>query len=343
MPSFRTGVVVEILEARPGLQRVTVDLGAEPERAYVLTQITGPVAVGDRVVVNTTAVQLGLGTGGSHVVHWNLARTEFSDLGAGSIMKVRYTSAQVDVGGAEEEWPELVDADSIDGMPVVAASLHSQLAAIAVAYKHARPDARLAYVMTDGGALPIAISDLVWQLRERQLLDATITCGHAFGGDYEAVSVAGALAIARRVVHADATVVVMGPGGAGTATRLGFSGIEVGAVLDTAAALGGSPIAAVRYSEADPRARHRGISHHTVTTLSTATRSRVVVALPSALEVDTTPFTSHDLVRIPAVGIIELMQAHGLAVASMGRPAADDPWLFECAAAAGTVAAGQVP
>ena len=32
------------------------------------------MAPGDRVVVNTTAVDLGLGTGGWHVVHWNLAR-----------------------------------------------------------------------------------------------------------------------------------------------------------------------------------------------------------------------------------------------------------------------------
>jgi len=66
--------VVSLLEARPGLQRVEVELGHGPERAYALTQLTGPVALGDRVVVNTTAVELGLGTGGWHVVHWNLER-----------------------------------------------------------------------------------------------------------------------------------------------------------------------------------------------------------------------------------------------------------------------------
>ena len=60
MPSFRTGVVVRLLEERRGLQRVEVDLGDGPERAYALTQLTGTVAVGDRVVVNTTAVELGL-------------------------------------------------------------------------------------------------------------------------------------------------------------------------------------------------------------------------------------------------------------------------------------------
>ena len=51
------------------------------ERAYVLTQLIGTVAVGDRVVMNTTAVELGLGTGGWHVVHWNLAREAWSEPG----------------------------------------------------------------------------------------------------------------------------------------------------------------------------------------------------------------------------------------------------------------------
>ncbi len=142
MPSFRTGRVVRLLESRAGLQRVEVDLGAGPERAYVLCDLTGPVADGDEVVVNTTAVELGLGTGGWHVVHWNLARAEWSEKGPGHIIKARYTSLQTDVGSAEEHFdPELADVDSIDGMPVVAAALHSQLPAVAVAFKDLRPDA----------------------------------------------------------------------------------------------------------------------------------------------------------------------------------------------------------
>ena len=68
---------MRVLQERAGLQRVEVDLGAGPERAYVLTELTGTVAAGDRAVVNTTAVELGLGTGGWHVVHWNLAREEW--------------------------------------------------------------------------------------------------------------------------------------------------------------------------------------------------------------------------------------------------------------------------
>jgi Protein of unknown function (DUF3866) len=187
MPSYRTGEVVRLLEARRGLQRVEVDLGSGPERAYALSQLTGPVELGDRVVVNTTAVDLGLGTGGWHVVHWNLERAGWSEAGPGHIIKGRYTSLQADVGSTEEHLESLAEVESIDGMPVVAAALHSQLPAVAAAFRDARPDGRLAYVMTDGAGLPLALSDLVADLCARGLLDATVTCGHAFGGDYEAV------------------------------------------------------------------------------------------------------------------------------------------------------------
>ena len=143
MPSFRTGTVTRLLEERDGLQRVEVDLGDGPERAYVLNQLTGLVAEGDRVVVNTTAVELGLGTGGWHVVHWNLARDEWSERGPGHIIKGRYTSLQADVGSTEEHLEALAEVESIDGMPVVAAALHSQLPAVAAAIKDAAPDARV--------------------------------------------------------------------------------------------------------------------------------------------------------------------------------------------------------
>src|SRR3954466_12208076 len=332
MPSFRTGRVVRLLEDRPGLQRVEGDLGSGPERAYVLAELTGRVAEGDEVVVNTTAVELGLGTGGWHVVHWNLARRDWSEKGPGHIIKARYTSLQTDVGSAEEHFDrELADIDSIDGMPVIAAALHSQLPAVAVAFKEARPGARLAYVMTDGAALPLALSDLVANVQERDLIDATVTCGHAFGGDFEAVSVYSALAVARHVIKADAAVVVMGPGIVGTGTRLGFSGIEVGPVLDAVTGLEGDPIACLRVSFADERPRHQGVSHHTLTTLRLATRSRVTIPVPAvggeeearirADLVEGGVAERHDLVDVAPVGIIDRFADRGLRIASMGRPA----------------------
>jgi hypothetical protein len=349
MPSFRSGKVTRLLVERPGLQRVEVDLGEGPEHAYVLTQLTGTVSVGDRVVVNTTAVELGLGTGGWHVVHWNLERDEWAERGPGHIIKGRYTSLQTDVGSAEELLSELAEVESIDGMPVVAAALHSQLPAAAVAFKERLPDARLAYVMTDAAGLPLALSDLVFELRERELLDATITCGHAFGGDYEAVSIFSALTVARHAAGADAVIVAMGPGIVGTNTRLGFSGMEVGPILDAAVALGGQAIACLRVSFADPRARHLGLSHHTQTALGLACRERVTVAVPRLGGDDGARLRSdlassgvarrHDLVEVTPPDVLELLARRGIEVVSMGRPAADDPALFLAAAAAGTLAA----
>jgi Protein of unknown function (DUF3866) len=353
VPTFKTGKVERVLEERAGLQRVEVCLDGNDERAYVLTQLTGRVDVGDAVVVNTTAVDLGLGTGGWHVVHWNLARDTWSEAGPGHIMKARYTSLQTDTGSAEEHWAELADITSIDGMPVVAAALHSQVPAIAAAFKQRRPDARLAYVMTDGAALPLGLSDLVAALRERSLLDATITCGHAFGGDHEAVSVYSALAVARHIVGADAVIVAMGPGIVGTASRLGFSGIEVGPALDAAAGLAGLPIACLRVSFADPRPRHHGLSHHSATALTIATRGRAVIPVPCVggeeervlrADLATSGISDrHELVDVPPIGIVDLFARHELSVVSMGRPAAEDPVLFEAAAAAGIVAATNIP
>jgi hypothetical protein len=354
MPSFRTGVVVGLLQARRGLQRIEVDLGDGPEGAYVLTQLTGPVATGDRVVVNTTAVELGLGTGGWHVVHWNLAREEWREAGPGHILKVRYTSLQADVGATEEHEADLAEVDDVGGMPVVAAGLHSQVAAVAAAFKavsseFGAPEARLAYVMTDGAGLPLALSDLVAALTDRGLLDATITCGQAFGGDYEAVSVHSALAVARHVAGADAVVAAMGPGVAGTGTRLGFSAIEVGPILDAAAAVGGRPVACLRASFADPRPRHLGLSHHSATALGLACRSRVTIPVPlvggpeeEAIRAGLATNgldTRHDLVAVKPPDILGLFAAHDLNVTSMGRPAVADPVFFACAAAAGTLAA----
>ncbi len=139
MPSFRRGRVGRIIQERAGLQRVEVHPGAEPdggdqgtgEPAYVLTQLTGPVAPGDEVLYNDTAVQLGLGTGGWHVVHANLTRGEWGEPGGGHVLKLRYTSLQADTGVQEERTPDV--ATDLDGMPVVACTLHSQLGVVVAA------------------------------------------------------------------------------------------------------------------------------------------------------------------------------------------------------------------
>ena len=319
-------MVTSVLAERAGLQKVVVD----EERAYVLTQLIGTVAVGDRVVVNTTAVDLGLGTGGWHFVHWNLERTSWSEPGPGSVMKLRYTSLQVDTGAAEEGGPLPARGHSagLSGLPVVACDLHSQVAAVTAAFHHLAPDRRLVYVMTDSAALPMALSDLVADLRDCGWLAATVSSGQAFGGDLEAVNLPSALTVAQGDGAADAVVVGPGPGVVGTGSVYGFTGIEVAAVVDAAVRLGGRPIVAVRFSDADVRDRHRGVSHHTTTSLALAA-TRPLVPVPAGS-------VGHTLGRVVEVVIPDGLQFTG---SSMGRGPAEDPGFFRWAAAAGVLAA----
>jgi hypothetical protein len=329
VPTFRTATVTALLEERTGLQRVATDLG----RAYALTQLVGTVAVGDRVVLNTTAVELGLGTGGWHVVHWNTAREVLEAKGPGHIMKLRYTSLQVDTGSTEEHDPGT--GTDLAGMPVVVGSLHSQVSGVAAVIKDARPDVRVAYVMTDGAALPLAISDLVHDAVGAGLIDVTITAGHAFGGDLEAVSVASALALAKHVAHADVAIVAMGPGVVGTSSPLGTTALEVAAILDVSAALGGTPIAVLRMSDADPRERHRGVSHHSRTALD-LTRTSVLVACPAEAAYH---HDHHDVRVVDGPDVGALLADRGLRVTTMGRGPDQDRLFFRATAAAGALAA----
>jgi hypothetical protein len=320
VPRYRTARVTAVLEERRGLQRVDTDAG----RAFVLTQVTPPVAPGDEVVLNTTAVDLGLGTGGWHVVHWNLAVDDWSAPGAGHIMKLRYTSLQVDTGAAEEHQAE--PSEDLERMPVVVCTVHSQVGVVAAVLRHLCPAARIVYVMTDGGALPIALSDLVHTLREKGVVDATVTAGHAFGGDHEAVSVPAALAVARHVGRADVAVVGMGPGVVGTGSALGTTAVEAAAVIDSTAALGGRPVLCPRTSDADERERHRGLSHHTETVLRLAR----------------TPVPTVTDAGAPDAAAV--LDALGVPVTTMGRGPAEDPAFFAaCAAAAATAAAQLQP
>lgn len=333
MPAFREATVTEVISERPGLVRVRLGDGS---RAYALTQLTGPVGPGDEVVVNTTAVDLQLGSGGWHIVHWNLTRGPWSEPGPGHLMKLRYTSLQADTGSGEEQGE--VPA-SLDGTPVVVAGVHSQLAAIAVAVAHRRPGTRVAYVMTDGASLPLALSDLVADLLERDLLCGTVTAGHAFGGQVEALNVPAALALARHRLHAEVIVVAMGPGIAGTGSTLGFTGLEAAPALDAVAWLGGVPVACLRCSSGDQRPRHQGISHHSTTVLD-AVRSTVQVAAPPGVQPTDDRHGWHTVDPGDVEGLLAEAQVQ---VTTMGRTPVQDRLFFTAAAAAGVLAADLVP
>jgi hypothetical protein len=109
---------------------------------------------------------------------------------------------------------------------------------------------------------------------------------------------------------------------------------------------------ALRVSFADPRPRHTGVSHHTLTTLRVATRSPVTVPVPcvggeeeARIRADlATPGVGdrHRLVDVAPTGVLEHLGRHGLRVTSMGRAAEEDPVLFEAAGAAAAVAVASI-
>jgi hypothetical protein len=348
--AFKTAKVQAVLTELGGRQELIVECDGEASRAINFIDLTGPCAVGDAVTINTTAVDLELGTGGWHFVMAVYGRCA-SLQGPGHIMKLRYTPVQGRVLSVEEETSEhqrfFQGNHDLLGTPVVVGSLHSMLAPCAFAFKRAWPRKRLVYLMSDGAALPLALSRAVPQLKERALVDNVITFGNAFGGDYEAVNIYSALVAAKHVCRADAVVVLMGPGVVGTGTKWGTTALEQGIFLNAVQHLRGTPIALVRMSEADSRPRHFGVSHHTLTVLKQIAQPGCIVPLPklcqthrairAALEDLRHTVTWHDTDALYAA-----LQESALPLSSMGRSPQDDPLFFHAALAGGLEAAKHI-
>lgn len=339
-----------------GAQHLEVELDDGTRgRSVSYTRLAGECQVGDRVLLNTTAVDLALGTGGTHFVVARAGTCHGVHLDApsgGHVMKMRYTPLQSDVLAVESpESPHHVAmerADDLGGMPVVCCGLHSQVPLVAAAVKHADQSLRVAYCMTDQAALPLALSSIAEASTDAGLIDATITCGQAFGGDYEAVNLHSGLLAARHVAGADVAVVAIGPGVVGTSTPFGHGGVAQGESINAAAVLGARPIACLRVSFADPRPRHRVVSHHTICALTRVALAPALVAVPD-LPGDQAEQLEATLV---GAGVWELHErddascaveaipdARGVKVSTMGRSFSDDPAFFFAAYAAGEVAA----
>jgi hypothetical protein len=320
--SLRRGRVTAVRERVRGLVRLDVD--GVPCIAY--PGLTGPVALGDDVVVNEQATELGLGSGGFDVLSVNLTRglSLVPEPGA-HVMKLPYTPLQQAALHAEEggALPR-----SLEGLPIVCCSLHSQ---VVPACAGLGADVRTAYVQIAGGALPVSLSDALRALRRAGLVAVTIAAGACVDGNVACVSTAAALAWARAERY-DAVVCSVGPGIIGTGGPLGHGALAVAETVNTATALGGRPIVAPRISSADSRERHRPVSHHTVEALQLALVAPTV-AWPRGLEIST---------ELPDV---ELVDADGwreacasLPLETMGRGPDEEPWFFAAAYAAGRLA-----
>jgi Protein of unknown function (DUF3866) len=322
MLSLRRGTVTAIAERHDGLVRLEVDGRA----CVAYPDLTGPVALGDDVLVNVQAVELALGSGGFDVLHANLTR----GLGLPAepdahVMKLPYTSLQHAVVHAEEGSGGEV---GLAGLPVVCCSLHSQLAPVCAGLGR---DLAVAYVQLPGGALPVGLSDTVRTLRAEGYLRTTVAVGPCIGGELACVSAASAL-LACAAAGLDAAVCSVGPGLVGTGSRYGHGGLAAAEAANAAGALGGSPILAARVSEADPRDRHRGLSHHTRAAAELA-GGAVTVAWPAELALPAEP------PRLEAVDASGWREAcSGLPLSHMGRGPDEDPTFFAAAYAAGALA-----
>ena len=356
---WRAGRVLATGRSWPGAVELDVALEGTGDavRALAYTAVTGSPEPGERVLLNASALLRGLGTGGlAFVVARVDALPDDPDPQDGHIVKARYTPLQQMLLAVDEQdsphHAVLADADGLDGLPVVVADLHSALPAVLAGVRLVRPGAVVAYVMTDGGALPAAFSRTVAGLRRAGWLAATLTVGQAFGGDLEAVSTHTGLLAARYVVGADVVVVAQGPGNVGTGTRWGFSGVAVADALHAAETLGGRGVASLRVSGADRRERHLGISHHSLTAYGRA--------LLAPADLPTTPLPDPELdarvrrqldelvatararltvVEVPGEGLVEALRASPVTLSTMGRGLDVDPAPFLAAAAAGAHAA----
>ncbi len=366
MLKLRRATVIDVGPPDGPEQDLVVELGGSPRPAIADIALVGAAQAGDEVIVNAQALDLGLGSGGFDIVHVNLTRGLSGDGAPGaSVMKLNYTSLQHAVRPVEEE-PLSLPLDR----PVAVLALHGQLAPVAWAFAQASGNARLGYVQTEGGALSGGHSRTVRALREQGLLAGHLTAGAAFGGEGEAITTAGALHHGLRALGWDAAVCGPGPGIVGSSSPLGHGGLSALDSAHAALALGCEALLVARMSSGDPRARHRGISHHTLTVLDLLL-APVTVALPAGmrspvgadlraglgavfggamssrprLELDVerpitdrpARITRHDwrraVVDLPAYG------ASGLPAQTMGRGLTQDPLFFGAALAGGTALA----
>jgi hypothetical protein len=299
--------VEETLQDRQLLQVCFFDSG-EMMRCmhYVFPPQSVPLRVGDEVQINTSAVDLKLGTGGYGIVSGfrfksdctAMLTTESESTGkstaergcyppeayAGHVMKLRYTSQQTPVNVVEspeggEQHEQFRQPFSLDGKMVFLAELHSVLPVWISLLRCWQPRGRSVYLMDDQAALQASFSHHLQWLR-RHGWCTTITYGQARGGDMEAVNIYTALEAAAKVVDADHVLITQGPGVVGTGTKRGFSGMQLANWIHAVYTNGGQPVVIPRMHATDLRERHVGFSHHTMETLLHHTLVETVIPYP---------------------------------------------------------------
>ena len=291
-----------------------------------------PPEVGDTVVANTVGLEMGLGTGGyAPVLPAATSPDSVAPENDNHFVKLPYTPLQFPA-------PPPAQAGSLQGKPILVLPLHSHLTPACCAVADLWPGRRISFVWQEGGALPVAFSGTVRELKEKDLLHAVVSSGNCFGGDVEAPNVYSGLLSAAEI--SDVVVVGIGPGVVGTAAPYGHGGMSAAMALNAAYALGASPVFVPRISVADPRTRHQGISHHTRAVLESALGGcRVAIPESAAISTDGLP-ERHSYVPV-TYGAGGLERRFKVTFQSMGRTYAEDRVFFDAAAAAVSLTLGK--
>ena len=344
MIEIKKGTVVKITREIGDITELILDIDHDIKKSINYNSITGNIKAGDRVLVNTTAGTLGLGTGGYHFIIANLELDRLLLDMNGHGMKLKYTPMQLRVPFIEEELSLTGIYNTplnLKGKIVFMGELHSMLPPLCAYIKHySITQPKIAYIMTDDGALPLSFSRNIHELINKGLIDTTITSGNSFGGQYECVNLYTSLQTAAHTADCSIIIIIMGPGIVGTNTKYGFSGLEMSMYADLIDRAGGCCLYLPRLGLGDKRERHKGLSHHTLTVLEEMITRPVPIVLPylnykqqgfvvNQLN-DKNILKRHRLVIRDGSDIEAAMKQYNINTKSMGRGVNEDPAFFYC-------------
>lgn len=352
MINITTGLVKQILHKKFNTTHLLVEVNDIDFTAICFDSIVGIPKEGDIVVLNTTAEDLQLGSGGYHFVLGILFNQKKSKREDGHILKMRYTPFQFPTLCVEDEnspyHDKIKNFKSLDSKPVIVGGLLSQVGVASCVLKKMLDNVKITYIMDDSSSLPLQVSNLIFELKEKKIIDHTITCGQAFGGDYEAINIYSALSFAREVLNPDVIIMSQGVGNVGTGTKYGFSAITQGEMINAVNVLNGVPVAIPRISFADRRERHYGISHHSITVLSEIAILPAIVCIPemapSKLDIIISQIKKagidkkHIIRKVNADITPSAISSYGMDIKTMGRGYDEDSEFFLAAGACAIVA-----
>ena len=325
-PVLRSARVLAISAELAEIELLEGPLAGKTVSGVFYRDLGAPPMVGEEVAANTVGLEMSLGTGGVAVILPSLNSSASAPANEDHFVKLPYTPLQFPASPPPQ-------AEDLSGMPVVVLPLHSHLAPACCAAAALKPGCRVAFLWQEGGALPVALSRTVRELKEKGLLHAVVSAGSCFGGDLEAPNVySGLLAAAGGELRAELVLAGVGPGLVGTGTAFGHGAMAAAVALNAASSLGAEPVLTPRLSSADLRERHRGLSHHTRAALRAALAG-CRVAFPACCEVPTQGLPDRHAYEFVEASVAGSQERFGVTFESMGRRYEEDPMFFDAAAA----------